>query len=578
MLAALALVAVVLPLMPARATTPAGCHAGTPDEAARALIHPGARVDGFDRIAGFHTARVIAPLIVPGTPFLLVRGDGVWCDAHGGFNAIRPHDPRTAAMAFARLAGTPWFADARVRSVAARGDAFALVTHSPDNGVVAEWAISIDARGISEATWTAVAFGRPPFTPRLEGLTALPGATHTWVRNGATLKGTSSILPTPEIEHLQAQAVTSDGFVLQVRQGDTPVGITFTDETGIEPLDTIGTVRRFALDNYETFLDWGLVGNRWAEPTGTIAVDDALSLVCLACVQVSLSFNVHIFSRVVEVAELVLGLEFADRTTALSLILGHEIFHNFQLSAIQYDPSVGMPEGSFMEGTARFQETLHPYSATAHVPGSDIYADDINGCNGYLAHGREVQAGPAIGHLYDACLFWMAWYARHGIDGVAALLDAMAAHYGTIGWSELRPTIRDATGRGVTGDLVHFAATVLTLRGLRWGPATGGGPRLNWGKYLRPWTPPTLRRGETVDAFLSQGAMLGVALPRAGRIVVRVTEGPPVTVVEIREGARLSTRRITSGARIDAPGKGERVWVVVIQARDDASDVRLRLR
>jgi hypothetical protein len=155
--------------------------------------------------------------------------------------------------------------------------------------------------------------------------------------------------------------------------------------------------------------------------------------------------QIHISSNVVLALE-ALGFHYPDEKLAYSNVIGHEMVHNFQHA--YYKPQENNRSGhvSFVEGMARFSETLHPYSHVSHQPGSLIYSigrEDIpfvslalNSCNGWLGSNPEVTfaRGPFDGHTYNACYFWMTWHQTHGVAGLVevfeAMYDAVAAETG----------------------------------------------------------------------------------------------------------------------------------------------------
>jgi hypothetical protein len=207
--------------------------------------------------------------------------------------------------------------------------------------------------------------------------------------------------------------------------------------------------------------------------------------------------------------------------------------------------------GAYSEGMARFQETLHDYSAVSHQPDSLVHAIDGNGCNyelGIQVGSPVLFDGPATSQSYSACDFWLTFYGRHGTSGVVAIFEASNAHHTKSGWDELKSVIEDATGAPVDDDLAGFGAAILTDVGLTWGPAADAGPALDWSQFLLGWTVPTLAPGETYTQRIRDGGMIAARVNVDG---VVTTNEPSAPLYVVRDDGSFT--RIASGDSVDAP-------------------------
>ncbi|HVL80975.1 MAG TPA: hypothetical protein VM840_05220 [Actinomycetota bacterium] len=587
-LAALAVIA-VLPVSPAAASALRGCVGPDVHAAARGLVSEHARVEAVEAVAGFRTALVSDPVLVGSeATHRLVSSRGSWCPVEA-FDAVwvaegRRGDAVARASAFAALAGETWFGRTTVRTASALpGGVVRLVTHGERNGVLASWTVHLDRAGVRAATWTATQIAVRPFAADASSLTALPGASRTFLRRGPTLSLQGPLIPQDDDLELHAEAKMSDGFTVQVRNGDAPIGV--VTDTGLHELDIVRHARDAAAANYEEFLAWGLTGS-WEQRTGVFAINDALSLYCIACVAIQDQFNIHMSSRTVEILG-ALGYTYAeqDSLTAFSNVVGHEMFHNFQIAHWGATRLRGLGS-ALVEGTTRFQETLHSYSHISHQPDSLVYAHSDerfkgNSCNDYLntvkvqsyeqtgpisrrtAEWYSQDAAAASGpqaHTYDACLFFLTWYATHGLDGLVALMNADPVARGDEG--PVQRMLEQASGP-LSPDLARFAARILTRSPLVWGPAFGAGPVLDWAEHLQSWEPEDRERD---TRHLRDGGMMAIAVTRTG--VVELAEAGEAlgarAVTGYLVGDDASIAPVQDGDTVAAPAPGRRAWLVAV--------------
>lgn len=543
-----------------QAAAPPGCARGSLD-AALSQLFPAATLVREDELG----ALALLPVIEPGIRVRLVPGDGVWCDAQRAFNVVASGTPIEVATAYAKVAAAPWFDGVSVTDARETlPGVVVLTTHARTNGVVADWTVVTDARGIVGASFTAVAFAVAPFDPVIEGYTALPGFSRSFARDEAgLLLSAQPLVPATDVPRVQRVAIDrmSDGFEIVFRYG--PGALPFYPT--VDELGPTGVIRAVAAENYEEFLSWGLTKG-WSRNQGDIYVDDDIALQCLACVFIGLDFNIHVFSGVTQ-ALAQLGYSYPDERAAMATVIGHEMFHNFQNRYSRPVGGVNMG-GSFSEGMARFQETLHAYSGVSHQPDSLVYARDANGCNdelGVQGGQPNLASGPATAQSYSACDFWLTFYGQQGIAGIRAALAASPAHRPKAGWDELRAIVQDAAGAPVEDTLARFAASLLTGAGLTWGPAAGVGASHDWNTYLLGWPAGTLAPGGSLTQTLVDGGMMGARVTIDGTLSVNTT----AVKLYVIDDAGTPTP-IVSGASVDAPA-----WVVAIDPAVGSANVKL---
>lgn len=560
-----------------------GCvAAGDAGAAAVALHGPGTEVLEQGSLAGFDSALVLAPKIVfPGVRHRLVRAGSSWCDGSAGFNAAwaasgRGTQPAALASAFASMAAATFFDGATVTAVrSTSAGAVELTTHAKTNGVVADWVVRTDGAGVREATWTVTGFAVRPFDASWEGLTALPGLTRSYVRgvDGGIDEVdpiTAATFATPTgVETISASAVMSDGFEVLVRNSNTPVGLALDGDTGVATVDFVRLIRAAAADNYETFLEWGLQKGWSPAGRGSIRIDDAVSLFCLACVAISSEFNVHMTSQMAHVVR-ALGYHYPNDDLLISDILGHEIFHNFQIAAAGSDDALADMSYGYIEGSARFTETLHGYSEVSHQPGSVVYANDVGGCNGYLSRDGAFGMARSPGeHSYDACYFWMALHADHGIQGLVRAVKSSPTHAAKSNVSEMAGLIEAGAGLPYADVMASFTGHALTGSGYVWGAADGTSPPLDWAAHLERWTPSTLLPGASRVQWVSRGGLMGVKV--GADSVASMTS--TATGVQLYSLSIAGTpTQIASGTAVTAG-----TWLVAVAPSTSSPNITIRL-
>ncbi|HVE92328.1 MAG TPA: hypothetical protein VNE62_08520 [Actinomycetota bacterium] len=588
-LVALVLISGLLAPAPAAAAAPPGCVAGGPAGAATSLVSPHARLGAAGTAVGFPSAIASDPVFMGhDVEHRMISVAGLWCGVEA-FDlawalAGRTGSAADRASAFATVAGTPWFGDVTVRSAATDVTGVVrLVTHGSRNGVLADWTVAVDAMGVRSALWRATHIGVAPFEAEIGGLTALPGASRSFSRSGGLVRLDGPLVPamsTATVE-LQAEVNTADGFKILIRNGDSPIGVVSEDETGVHNVDIMKLTRDAAASNYQEFLDWGMEG-RWADRTGTIGIDDALSLYCIACVQYSDGFNIHMSSRTVELLE-VLGFSYPDASAAFTNVLGHEMWHTFQMGYWGAEGSRGMPS-AVTEGHARFQETLHSYSQVSHQPGSLVYAlsdasSYANSCNGYFFVGSGIIVRPTqdaavaaamTTHSYDMCLFWMSWYATNGMSGFVSFMESDPASAQGGFWEKFQSGLESSAGDAGL-EFARFGARLLSDAKLEWGPAVGGGPVLDWSEHLRSWTPGA-QTGPTTKRTLGGGGIAARPVVGAGTAVLSGGDGARLYLAT-SGGNGLSVTRVGSGDAVGAPAEGDRSWLIAVNVGGNASAV-----
>jgi hypothetical protein len=483
-----------------------------------------------------------------------------------------------AAGAFAGVAAAAYFDDVTITDLAEPAPGIvSLTTHARTNGVTADWAVAVGAGGVRAASWTATAFAQPPFDPQPQGLTALPGFARTYSSlPDGSLRMNQPMLPAFDAQpSIYTEGETSDEFLIRVSIGDATIAPDIGEDTGVDRVDFYRWVRDITLDNYEQMHRWGL-GKGWTSDIGYVYVDSALSAACIACVLISETFNIHISSNVVLILEQ-LGYHYPDERDAFNNVIGHELFHNFQMAYWKPEQTGRNPHFSYVEGTARFQETLHSYSAVSHQPQSLVYARNINGCPGWLGSNANQAFANGLfeGHSYDACYFWMTWFDTHGHEGLVRLVEAIHDHVGeSSGAPQIFPAIEDATGGTLADDLAIFAGNAITKRGYVW-PAGDDGEELDWARFLPTLGPQRLDVGDSRSATLRNGGLMAAEVRNAGVLGLDAPEAVVLYLVT-DDGEETVHERIEPGL-IEAPEPGERQWVVAVHPAVGQAAVTLTL-
>lgn len=586
------------------APDPGICTTGEVEAAAATLFGPSVEVVDTEVIAGFKTVLVLEPRIYPGTRRRMIAAGGQWCEASAGFNhawRLGGRDMgagRAMAEGYAQLAATPYFDGVTLSAIGAEVGVigtWVVETHARTNGVEARWSITTDGDGISSATWTATGFARRPFEASWEGLTALPGATETYTRLPGGALAEERGLPTPESAHAISedgpgllQHTFEDGYTIVTSIGDAHVGLDPGTDTGISKVDILRATMRAARENYEEFRAWGFEKGWRALPgfsdeVGYVYVNNALGLACLACVFISDHFQIHLNSEVQTALDL-LGYDgYRDRDQAYSLIIGHEMFHNFQNRYNRpghfNQAGRGTPT-SYSEGTARFQETLHDYAETTFAPRTLVTANDANGCNGFDTGGSMdagMAAGP-FGKTYNTCFFWGPWYVANGQEAFLDLIrEAMPAHSPeTNSYLEVSRAAEQAAGKPFADQLAEFAGSSITGRGRSWATWFGTEP-LDWDSLFERWTPTALEHGRSART-LGPGGLMAHELTQAAEVSVSGSEHARLYILRHR-GDRLTIRPAEDGqsAAVGAVKRDERVYAVVARPAAGSETVALNV-
>lgn len=596
LLLTLALAAPATAVLPT-AGAAADCVRADARTAAATLIDPNAELVEVAEVGGLSSALVLEPLIAPGTRRRLVKAGDQWCTT-AGFNTAWAESGQAVgtvaqASAFASVAAAEYFDGVTIKRAEKTAPGVVTVdTHALTNGVTATWTIVLDGRGIRSAAWTATGFAVKPFEAEIEGVTALPGLRRTYLRNAAgSVIAQQVIADVADLAHdADPSPFTTmkfrDGFTIEVHESETPVGPNLGQDTGVTAVDYIRIMASAAEENYNDFLDWGLQRS-WANaPTpyphggtseiGIIYVDSAITAYCLACVWIRDDFQIHMSTAALNALN-ALGYSYpgsSDRD-ALSNVIGHEMFHNWQNAYGNPGASGESTATSFSEGTARMQETLHAYSHISHQSESLVYANDSNGCNGWDGSNRDAAfaAGPFTGQSYDACYFWLTWYGRHGTAGLVDLLAAQPKHIAIDDANEEELAIINEVTGDVPGDLTGFAAAALTKQGYTWPAGDGTGEPLDWSRYLDLWRPATIAAGGQASATLRQGGILARRVT-AGAVASLTGDAQLALVRQTAEG--VTTTLLANGTAVPAPPGDENVWLLAFKTTKGSSSVTLR--
>lgn len=576
--------------------TASRCVSGDVATAGAKLFGAGTEFAGTNQVGGLTTALVLEPYIAPGTRHRLVSVPGGWCDAEAAFNHAWQANGRSylegAAMAeaYARLAAAPYFDQTTVTSRTSVAGVHTINTHSLTNGVEAKWTIVTDALGVRVANWATTDFAVKPFVPQWEGLTAVDGAKESYTRSvgGTVLAGHG--LPTSDIDEPAAELsyTGADGFKVVVSMGDSRNAVDVGTDTGNSRVDILRMTRDVVRENYEDFYAWGFRGD-WAPhrhrinayvggltvnsaptfgpaKTGYVSIDDQTSVFCQACVWIADDFQIHMVSEFRAFLE-ALGYTYPGSSDkdVFSDILGHEMFHNWQNNYVKPDATKRSVPGSYAEGTARFQETLHSYSHVSHQPDSLLYANDTNGCNGLSASDAGMSAGAFETQLYDACNFFLPWYGVHGLAGFVKLVKegapAGAGVAGATNSAKVLKAIEVATGEPYSHSAAEWAAGAITGKGMEWGPPAGSGQTLDWGHYLNRLKPAQLLDGQSATQTLINGGVMAREVPYAFRATV--TQGAMFAVLRDSDAGATLTYP-APGTDIAGPVAGEKVYVIAV--------------
>ena len=605
--AALAALIVLALTGSAEAATP-GCVPGSARAAGAALFGRGTELARFDTVSGLRTALVLQPYIEPGTRHRLIAVDGGWCDAETAFNRAwradgrRVGDGAAMAAAYARMAAAPYFDQTTVTSEHSAGPVHLLTTHALTNGVAARWAIVTDGSGVRVARWAETAYAVRPFHAQWEGLTAVGGAHERYTRGAGGLLAPQHGLPRADVPAAPGAEVGytgPDGFRIVVGLGDTRQGVDAGQDTGNTRLDILRMTRDVLGENYQDFYDWGFRAD-WApsqtwvgvvqspvnlpgpDRTGYVSIDDATSAYCQACVFVADDFQIHFISEVRTFLE-ALGYSYgtASDRDVLADVLGHEMFHNWQNNYVKPAASGRSVPGSYSEGSARFQQTLHRYAGIEHQPTALLYANDANGCNGLAGSppDADLAKGPWETPVYEACNYWLGFYGAYGLPALTKLVTTGMAYNpkatGLTNTTKVVQGIQAATGGPYSATAAAWAAALITGKNLAWGPAVGGAPVYDWSTYLERWTPTSLAVGSAATRTVANGGVMANRVT-GGAFRPAITPGAKLAVVrDSATGTAISFP--ANGDLVAAPGPGETDYVVGVWPTKGQSAVTITL-
>ncbi len=574
------------------ALTPGCVTSASAAGAVQQLYGSGTDVVREERVAGLDTVLALEPRIAPGTRHRAIQAGGDrFCDATTGFNDAFSGGGAAAARSYAQLAAAPYFDDVTIRAFDQTAPGvYKVDIHALTNGVEATWRIVADAGGVRLAKWTATAFGEEPFTPQIEGLTALPGTSERYrlmadglLRAGEGLPGARAGLQAAG-PSVRSRYRASDGFRIDISYGGSPIAP--SPGTGGFQANIVRTTRDATKANYEEFLDWGFTKGWIPADRGFVYVNDALSAVCIACVFIADDFQIHISSFVLEALD-ALGYEYPNRRKAYFNVIGHEMFHNFQNRYVKpgslANRSGRDTSSAYSEGTARFQETLHRYSDVSRQPKSLLYAQDLNGCNGFDSQASPddlddaMAEGPFAETIYNACFFWMPWYARYGFDAFEDLVERTmpAAAAEDNNHKEAVAAVSAASGKRFVRQLGRFAAGAITRHGYRWRERVNR-DSFDWATYLERWKPAPLARGQSSTRTLSDGGLMAHQIQR--KVRVRLTGPRRTRLIVIRaQGGQPRIGYHRSGRVVKAPQGNQRVWVLAAYPPAGEAEVTMSL-
>ncbi len=568
------------------------CASGDALDAGVELFGAGTEFVQTDRVAGLTTALVLEPYIAPGTRHRMIAVPGGWCDAESGFNHAWTANGRSfaesgaVAAAYARLAAAPYFDQTTVTSRSATAGVHTIATHSLTNGVDARWTIVTDAAGVRLAKWVSTGFANKPFVAQWEGLTAVDGANERYARLVDGLLTAERGLPTGGLDDPAAEVsyTSPDGFKIVVGIGDSRNAVDIGTDTGNSRVDLLRDFRRAIAQNYQDFYDWGFRA-AWAPArtrflvaqgptqanigpanTGYVSINDSTSAYCQACVFIADDFQIHMVSEVRPFLE-ALGYTYpgASDYDVLTDVLGHEMFHDWQNNYVKPTSTGRSVPGSYSEGTARMQESLHTYSGASHQPGSLVYANDANGCNGFSASDAGMAGGAFQTPAYAACNFWLPWYGARGVETLAKLVmegaPAGAEVPNASNSKKVTHAIEVATGEPYARSAAQWAAGLITGKNMAWAPAVGAGETRNWAEYLNRWVPSTLAAGASATANLRDGGVMARRVN--GGFVATISDGAILAV--LRDSATGATLTYPApGEAIPGPAQNEKLYVIGI--------------
>ena len=599
LLAAMTLLAVVA--LPSTALTALdapladGCVRATLDAAATALVSEQSSADGTSTVQGLHVGHVTDWRIAPGIDTTLLRVGDQWCTTDSFNAAAAEHltgaTDAQAAMAFASVAATPFLGQVAVTDVANDNGTITLTTTGGRHGATSSWAVIVDDQGVREATftttgWTAALDGS---IGSFEGVTSLPGHTRSFARDAAGLvridASLDDLMAAAQAERPAALANAAeiaglapgddlahtfeDGYTIHISYGMSPYTPDVGIDTGVAQADRLRSLHRGMIANYGDFVRWGVdnpfgatsrtfLGSQWGlpYPHGYINVDSPMAPVCLACAYLTDAMEIHVAYFFPEIAPPLVGISYPDTEQFFNGVIGHEMVHSLQGG--YSDGTAGSLTNAFTEGSARASESLHDDAYNTHQTGSIMYIDSSNGCEGF-ENGRggwiaAQAAGPFSGHTYDACYFWLTYYATHGPEGLTSLLEALpAATAGDGNTVQRNLRLLDAAAADGNGtlDLARWAAAYTagsTAHGYTI-PAGQTGESFDWFGLFDP-ADRAANLADSQNVVLGGGGTLAYRVT-ADRVLGPITDGAVAHAFDIVDGSLVPTE-VAEGAELRA--------------------------
>lgn len=274
-----------------------------------------------------------------------------------------------------------------------------LTATSEQTGMRIEYVVDVDHDGTGAATWTATE--------------VVPGLRQNW--EGWFL-GIGQSGPFEPTDGLDATALfpTHDGKEIRINYNPNsyPDAIEAAEDVerngvgGVLAYDTMNRDWGFPSDDPDNFLDITLDG--------------------CACIYGGNNVNIHMPPNLQAwIAAIIPGLWYPDEDGVVYDVIGHEFFHHFQYSIMEWNA-----QQYVIEGTARFIETAYT-PEYSHVPGSLHWLNNINGFS-YLASNPHL--APAS-HWYSYGLFWGHLYDTNGgVEIIKRVLEESAINNGLPGF------------------------------------------------------------------------------------------------------------------------------------------------
>lgn len=509
---------------------------------------------------GVDIAVVVDPLVAPGIPNALLATDLGLCSVDA-FNLVAGPLGGAVSLAsgFASVAGMPWLGEVEVRDVAVDGDVVTLTTHGGRHAVTSDWTITVDARGIRDASFVTTDFATGLGAIDLhdwEGITSLPGHGRTWTRGAdglLSLERTIADDLAASIAEREAAAAHAaevaglapgdllegdlDGQVVRYTLGFAAPTVE-TVPTGVDYADRLNYVDRGMDVIFDQYESWGAT-DVWdgsartffgfetvPDEIGYVNFDSPIAAFCLACAFVGDFIEIHQLLAFGEVIESpAFGSAYPDDNSLALEVVGHEFTHAVQGG--YGDGNVGLTN-AFYEATAVASQALFHEAENSNQVGSLEYGDNGNACNGF-ENGRGTwidaqAAGPFLdGHTYDACYFWWTFVAEHGGEGLVALMEALPA-VGALDGEQIDRHLLQLDLASPIGDrtveLSRWAAAYTAGTSANgYTIVDGSGDALEWfGPLGDAERSRTLSSGDTLDVSLFNGGTAGFSIAEAGTL------------------------------------------------------------